>query len=167
VDFSYVNLGGTFYYLCSVLDGASRAILAWDIRPQMREADAEIVIQGAREAYPVARPRLISDNGPQFVAKDFKEFIRLWQSSHILCSPYYPQSNGKLERYHRTLKEQAIRGLYRPLQPRPASFGHWYIAPMNRLAGRHLAIFSARDKKLETAREARRMKSQQLTARVA
>jgi putative transposase len=125
VDFSYVNLGGTFYYLCSVLDGASRAILAWDIRPQMREADAEIVIQGAREAYPVARPRLISDNGPQFVAKDFKEFIRLWQSSHILCSPYYPQSNGKLERYHRTLKEQAIRGLYRPLQPRPASFGHW------------------------------------------
>jgi putative transposase len=63
VDFSYVNLGGTFYYLCSVLDGASRAILAWDIRPQMREADAEIVIQRAREAHPVARPRLISDNG--------------------------------------------------------------------------------------------------------
>jgi transposase InsO family protein len=109
VDFSHVNLGGTFYYLCSVLDGASRAILAWDIRPQMREADAEIVIQRAREAYPGARPRIISDNGPQFVAKDFKEFIRLWQSSHVLCSPYYPQSNGKLERYHRTLKEQAIR----------------------------------------------------------
>jgi len=109
VDFSHVNLGGTFYYLCSVLDGALRAILAWDIRPQMREADAEIVIQRAREAYPQARPRIISDNGPQFVAKDFKEFIRLWQSSHVLCSPYYPQSNGKLERYHRTLKEQAIR----------------------------------------------------------
>ncbi len=48
VDFSYLNLGGTFYYLCSVLDGASRTILAWDIRPQMREADAEIVIQRAR-----------------------------------------------------------------------------------------------------------------------
>jgi putative transposase len=178
VDFSYINLGGTFYYLCSVLDGASRAILAWDIRPQMREADAEIVIQRAREAYPVARPRLISDNGPQFVAKDFKEFIRLWQSTHVLCSPYYPQSNGKLERYHRTLKEQAIRPKT-PLTLEDAKrvvgdfiyhYNHirlhsaiGYIAPMDRLAGRHLTIFADRDKKLETAREARRIKRQQLT----
>jgi putative transposase len=178
VDFSHVNLGGTFYYLCSVLDGASRAILAWDIRPQMREADAEIVIQRAREAYPQARPRIISDNGPQFVAKDFKEFIRLWQSSHVLCSPYYPQSNGKLERYHRTLKEQAIRPKT-PLTLQDAKrvvgdfIDHYnqirlhsaigYIAPMDRLAGRHLAIFAARDKKLETARDARRIKRQYLT----
>jgi hypothetical protein len=66
VDFSHVNVGGSFYYLCSVLDDASRAILAWDIRPQMREADAEIVIQRARGVYPQARPRIITDNGPQF-----------------------------------------------------------------------------------------------------
>jgi putative transposase len=182
VDFSHVNLGGTFYYLCSVLDGASRAILAWDIRPQMREADAEIVIQRAREAYPVARPRIISDNGPQFVAKDFKEFIRLWQSSHVLCSPYYPQSNGKLERYHRTLKEHAIRPKT-PLTLQDAKrvvgdfihhYNHirlhsaiGYIAPMDRLAGHHLTIFATRDKKLETARAIRRIKRQQLTARIA
>ncbi len=81
VDFSYLNIGGTFYYLCSVLDGCSRAILAWDIRAQMKEPDAEIVIQRAREAFPQARPRIITDNGPQFVAKDFKEFIRLWQTT--------------------------------------------------------------------------------------
>jgi transposase InsO family protein len=109
VDFSYVNIGGTFYYLCSVLDGCSRAILAWDIRPQMQEADAEIVLQRAREAHPQAHPRIITDNGPQFIARDFKDFIRLWQTTHVFCSPHYPQSNGKLERYHRTLKEQAIR----------------------------------------------------------
>jgi transposase InsO family protein len=109
VDFSHLNIGGTFYYLCSVLEGCSRAILAHDIRPQMKEADAELLIQRAREAYPHARPRIITDNGPQFVARDFREFIRLWQRSHVFCSPYYPQSNGKLERYHRTLKEQAIR----------------------------------------------------------
>jgi transposase InsO family protein len=182
VDFSHVNVGGTFYYLCSVLDGASRAILAWDIRPQMREADVEIIIQRAREVYPQARPRIISDNGPQFVAKDFKEFIRLWQSSHVLCSPYYPQSNGKLERYHRTLKEQAIRPktpLTLPDAKRVVGdfihhYNHirlhsaiGYIAPMDRLAGRHQAIFAARDKKLETARQARRIKRQQLTAPVA
>ena len=182
VDFSHVNVGGTFYYLCSVLDGASRAILAWDIRPQMREADAEIIIQRAREVYPQARPRIISDNGPQFVAKDFKEFIRLWQSSHVLCSPYYPQSNGKLERYHRTLKEQAIQPKT-PLTLQDAKrvigdFIHHYnhirlhsamgsIAPMDRLAGRHQANFTTRDKKLETARQARRIKRQQLTTSVA
>jgi transposase InsO family protein len=148
----------------------------------MREADAEIIIQRAREVYPQARPRIINDNGPQFVAKDFNEFIRLWQSSHVLCSPYYPQSNGKLERYHRTLKEQAIQPKT-PLTLQDAKrvigdFIHHYnhirlhsaigsIAPMDRLAGRHQAIFTARDKKLETARQARRIKRQQLTTSVA
>jgi transposase InsO family protein len=182
VDFSYVNIGGTFYYLCSVLDGASRAILAWDIRPQMKESDAEIVIQRAREAYPQARPRIITDNGPQFIARDFKEFIRLWQTTHVLCSPHYPQSNGKLERYHRTLKEQAIRPRT-PLTLEDAKrvvgdfidhynavrlhAGIGYIAPNDRLAGHHTAIFANRDKKLETARENRRIKRQQHTALVA
>ena len=182
VDFSYVNLGGTFYYLCSVLDGASRAILAWDLRPQMKESDAEIVIQRAREAFPGTKPRIITDNGPQFIAKDFKEFIRLWQTTHVFCSPHYPQSNGKLERYHRTLKEQAIRPKT-PLTLDDAKrvigdfiehynsvrlhAGIGYIAPWDRLAGRHTAIFAARDKKLEVARETRRIKRQQLTANVA
>lgn len=182
VDFSYLNIGGTFYYLCSVLDGCSRAILSWDIRPQMKEADAELVIQRAREAYPMARPRIITDHGPQFIARDFKEFIRLWQTSHVLCSPYYPQSNGKLERYHRTLKEQAIRSKT-PLSLEDAKrvvaefVDHYnstrlhsaigYIAPHDRLADRHYTIFSARDKKLEAARENRKIKRQQQLALVA
>jgi transposase InsO family protein len=182
VDFSYINLGGTFYYLCSVLDGCSRAILAWDIRPQMKEADAEIVIQRAREAHPEARPRIITDNGPQFIAKDFKEFIRLWQTTHVFCSPHYPQSNGKLERYHRTLKEQAIRPKT-PLSLDDAKrvvadfIEHYntirlhsaigYIAPADRIAGRHPDIFAARDKKLEAARENRKIKRQPQLARVA
>ena len=75
----------------------------------MKEEYAQIVLQRAREKFPKARPRIISDNGPQFVAKDFKEFVRQWQTTHVLTSPHYPQSNGKLERFHRTLKEQAIR----------------------------------------------------------
>lgn len=182
VDFSYLNLGGTFYYLCSVLDGCSRAILAWDIRPQMKEADAEIVLQRARECYPNARPRIITDNGPQFIARDFKEFIRLWQTTHVFTSPHYPQSNGKLERYHRTLKEQAIRPKS-PLTLADAKrivadfIDHYnitrlhsalgYITPADRLAGRHIQIFAARDKKLETARENRRIKRQQQLAQVA
>lgn len=109
IDFAYLNVAGNFYYLCSVLDGCSRFIVAWDIRVSMCEADAEIVLQRAREAFPEARPRVISDRGSQFTARDFKEFIRLWQTSHVMTSPHYPQSNGKIERFHRTLKAGAIR----------------------------------------------------------
>ncbi len=61
IDFSYVNIGGTFYYLCSILDGASRYIVHWEIRESMKEADAELVLQKAREKHPEARPRIISD----------------------------------------------------------------------------------------------------------
>ncbi|MDQ3622259.1 MAG: integrase core domain-containing protein [Verrucomicrobiota bacterium] len=95
---------------------------------------------------------------------------------HVFTSPHYPQSNGKLERYHRTLKEQAIRPKT-PLSLEDAKrvvadfiehynhtrlhSGTGYITPTDRLAGRHTTIFAARDKKLESAREQRRIKRQQ------
>ena len=173
IDFSYVNVAGTFYYLCSILDGCSRFIVHWEIREAMKEADAEIVLQRAREKYPQARPQIISDNGPQFVAKDFKEFLRLWQTTHVYTSPHYPQSNGKLERYHRTLKEQAIRPKT-PLSLEDARrvvaefVEHYntvrlhsalgYVTPQDRLEGRHQEIYAARDRKLEAAREQRRQR---------
>ena len=173
IDFSYVNVGGTFYYLCSILDGCSRFIVHWEIREAMKEADAEIVLQRAREKYPQARPQIISDNGPQFVAKDFKEFLRLWQTTHVYTSPHYPQSNGKLERYHRTLKEQAIRPKT-PLSLEDARrvvaefVEHYntvrlhsalgYVTPQDRMEGRHQEIYAARDRKLEAAREQRRQR---------
>jgi transposase InsO family protein len=173
IDFSYVNVGGTFYYLCSILDGCSRWIVHWEIREAMKEADAELVLQRAREKSPQARPQIITDNGPQFVAKDFKEFLRLWQTTHVLTSPHYPQSNGKLERYHRTLKEQAIRPKT-PLTLEDARrvvgqfVEHYntvrlhsalgYVTPKDRLEGRHAEIYATRDRKLEAAREARRQR---------
>jgi putative transposase len=61
-----------------------------------------------------ARPRIISDNGPQFIAKDFKEFVRISGMTHVRTSPYYPQSNGKIERWHKSLKGECIRPLERP-----------------------------------------------------
>jgi transposase InsO family protein len=173
VDVSYINVAGTFYYLCSLLDGASRAIVHWEIRDSMTEADVECITQRAREKFPDARPRIISDNGPQFIAKDFKEFIRIAGMTHVRTSPHYPQSNGKIERWHKTLKSDAIR-----VTP-PASVDearsvvgnfveHYngvrlhsaigYIAPNDILAGRAEAIWTARDEKLEAAREARRQR---------
>ena len=109
IDIAYLNLAGTFYYLCSILDGASRAIVHWEIRESMLEAEIEQIIQRAREKFPGVTPRIISDNGPQFIAKDFKEYIRVAGMTHVRTSPYYPQSNGKLERYHRTIKGDCLR----------------------------------------------------------
>ncbi len=76
----------------------------------MTESDVEIILQRAREKFPDAKPRIISDNGPQFIAKDFKEFIRISGMTHVNTSPYYPQSNGKLERYHRSIKSTSAFG---------------------------------------------------------
>ena len=97
IDVSYINISGTFYYLCSVLDGYSRSIVHWGLREAMKEADIEIILQAAKEKYPDARPRLISDNGPQFLAKDFKEFIRISGMTHVRTSPYCPASAGNGE----------------------------------------------------------------------
>ena len=136
----------------------------------MTEADVETIIQRAREQYPDARPRIISDNGPQFIAKDFKEFIRICGMTHVRTSPYYPQSNGKIERWHR-LKVECIRpGTPLSLEDARrlvASYvRHYndvrlhsaigYVTPADKLAGRDTAIFAERDRKLEAARERRR-----------
>jgi transposase InsO family protein len=172
VDISYRNIAGTFYYMFSILDGASRAIIHWDIREAMTEFDVECIIERAREIYPEAKPRIISDNGPQFIAKDFKVFIRIAGMTHVRTSPYYPQSNGKLERYHKTIKADAIRpsspGSLDEAKAVVASFvAHnngerlhsaiGYVTPNDFLAGRHDEIWVQRDRKLEAAREARRI----------
>jgi len=171
IDISYLNITGTFYYLLSIIDGYSRYIIHWEIRESMRESDVEIVIQRAREKFPGVNPRIISDRGPQFVAKDFKEFIRVSGMDHVLTSPYYPQSNGKKERWYRTLKSECIR----PKTPLSleearrivAEFVEYYntrrlhsaigyITPIDKLNGRELEIFASRDKKLEQARARRK-----------
>src|SRR5207302_2707919 len=102
-------IAATFYYLCSVLDGYSRYVVHWEIRESMTEAEVELILQRAREQFPQASPRIISDNGPQFIARDFKEFIRMCGMTHVRTSPFYPQSNGKIERWHQSLKSECVR----------------------------------------------------------
>jgi transposase InsO family protein len=175
VDISYVNICGTFYYLVSVLDGASRFLVHWELRESMKEADVEIVLQRAREKFPAATPRVITDNGPQFIARDFKEFIRLAGMTHVKTSPYYPQSNGKIERWHQTVKRDCLR-THVPLSLEDARqlvagfvdhYNHirlhsaiGYVTPADKLAGREQAIFAQRDRKLAAARERRAQRRQ-------
>ncbi len=175
VDISYINVCGTFYYLISVLDGCSRYLVHWELRESMTEQDVEIVLERAREAFPGETPRIITDNGPQFIAKDFKEFIRMAGMTHVRTSPYYPQSNGKIERWHGSLKSECIRPNV-PLSLEDArqlverfvdGYNHrrlhsaiGYVTPADRLAGRQQAIFAERDRKLAEARTRRAQRRQ-------
>ena len=135
----------------------------------------ETILQRAREQFPGERPRIISDNGPQFIARDFKEFIRICGMTHVRTSPYYPQSNGKMERWFKTLKGECIR-VKTPLSLEDARrlvaefVTHYntvrlhsaiaYITPADKLAGRAEAIWAARKQKLATANARRRAKAE-------
>jgi putative transposase len=179
IDISYINIHGTFYYLTTILDGYSRYIVHWEIRRSMTEQDELVVLQRAKEKFPNETPRIISDNGSQFLAKDFKEFIRICGMTHVRTSPYYPQSNGKLERFHGSIKGECIRpGTPISLEDAIRIVGRYvdhynqvrlhsaigYIAPADKLAGREAEIFAARDRKLIEARD--RRKEQREAARL-
>jgi transposase InsO family protein len=173
IDVTYLNLSGTFYYMCSVLDGYSRYIVHWDIKEAMKEEDVELIVQKALEQFPGVKPRLISDNGPQFIAKDFKEFIRLSGMTHVRTSPYYPQSNGKQERMQGTVKRECIREKCpRTVEEAKRWVGEYiehyntarlhsaigYVTPLDMLEGRQGLIHAERDRKLAQARDERRQR---------
>ena len=171
IDVTYLNISGTFYYLCSVLDGFSRFIVEWDIRESMKEPDVELIVQRALEKFPGVRPKLISDNGPQFIARDFREFIRLSGMTHVRTRPYYPQSNGKQERMQGTLKRECIReknprtvkearlitgGYVNHYNEERLHSAIGYVRPRDMLEGRAGGIHEERDRKLAEARQRRK-----------
>lgn len=162
------------YFMTTVLDGRSRYIVHHELRTQMTEYDIEIVTQRAREKFPQARPRIISDNGPQFISKDFKEFIRLAGFKHLRTSPYHPQSNGKIERYHRTIKTEEIRrraySSIKDARLQIAGYVHhyntvrlhsaiWYLTPEDVLKERQEHRLKERQNKLDAARKKRLLRT--------
>lgn len=108
-DIKYVNFKGTFLFLISVIDGYSRYIVHHELRMSMQEFDVQLTIQRALEKFPNVKPRIISDNGSQFISKDFHDYIRFVGLQHIRTSIAYPQSNGKIESYHKTIKTECLQ----------------------------------------------------------
>jgi transposase InsO family protein len=170
VDFSYLNICGTFYYLCALLDGYRRYVVHWEIRESMTTADVQIVIERARELFPEAHPRIISDNGKQFTAKELKEYLRIVGMTQVRTSPYYPQSNGKLERWNGTFKRECIRPQVptskgEAIRIAGSYIDHYnnhrlhsaigFITPRDKLMGNAETIFRNRKIKISEAQEKR------------
>ena len=103
-------VGWGWYYLISVLDDYSRFILAWDLKPDMTTGSISEVVEQAvawtgMTQVPVEdRTRLLTDNGSGYVARAFEDYLGMLEIRHLRCAPYHPQTNGKLERFHQTLK---------------------------------------------------------------
>lgn len=107
-DFTYLKIiNWGWYFLGTVLDDYSRYIVAWELSPEMKAVDSEKVIGKALRRTRLTkenRPRLLSDNGPCFKSGEFKEYLMSEGMYQVFGAPYHPQTQGKIERYHRTMK---------------------------------------------------------------
>jgi len=112
-DASYFKVvGWGYYYLVTVMDDYSRFILAWKLQKDMSADSLIEVVQEAVDATGMTdvivddRTKLLSDNGAGYVSRAFRDYLRLVGIGHILAAPFHPQTNGKVERYQQSLKQE-------------------------------------------------------------
>lgn len=167
-DLMYLRVEDTWYFLVTVLDAYSRYVVHWDLLTTMTAAAVRVVIQDAVKKTG-ASPQIVTDNGSQFTAKDFKKLIRDFRLDHIRIRTYHPESNDRVERFHRStreaLEEQDLKNLGRARE----IIGRWvehyntsrlhaglnYLPPIEYWQGDPEARMEERRKKLEQARKRR------------
>ena len=175
-DASYFRVAGWgCYYLITVMDDYSRSILAHKLQ---RDMTADSFIEVVQEALdrtgmtdvPVAdRTRLLSDNAPGYVSRAFRDYLSMVDIRHILAAPFHPQTNGKLERYHQSVKRDVNQVPYElpsDLEAALAAFVSYYnyrryhkalgnVTPSDVLNGRRERILQRR-KEVQTKTSERR-----------
>src|SRR5438105_2891861 len=114
-DFTYLKvIGWGWFYLSTVLDDFSRYIVAWKLSTTMKAEDVtatlDLALQasGLHEAKPTQRPRLLSDNGSSYIAGDLAKWLDDRKIKHLRGAPYHPMTQGKIERWHQTLKNRIL-----------------------------------------------------------
>lgn len=175
-DFTYFKIiGWGWYYLATMMDDYSRYIIYWELCSNMESSDAMRVVGQALQKTGLTeknRPRLLTDNGSCYVSSAFKEFIHQQRMGHVQGAPYHPQTQGKIERYHRTMKNVVkLENYYFPdeLRTRLAEFVDYYnnhryheslgnVTPADIYFGRQNNVFNRRKEiKIETIKERRKM----------
>ena len=176
-DGAYFKVAGWgYYYLVTVLDDYSRFILAWRLQQDMTASSLIEVVQeavertGMTEVPLLDRTALLSDNGPGYLSHVFASYLRLVGIRHIVSAPYHPQTNGKIERYHRSLKgqvkllvyelpsalEEAIAGFVEYYNHRRYHEGIGNVTPADVYLGRRDAILANRREVKQRTTELRR-----------
>ena len=185
-DFTYFHVvGWGWYYLLTVLDDYSRYIIDWKLFTGMAATDVTELLEraiaktGVEHVEVRHRPRMLSDNGPAFISKALAEFLEEHGMKHTRGQPFHPMTQGKIERYHRTLKSiLLLLNYYMPweLEREIARFVRWYnhervhealknLTPADVYCGRGRDILSAREKLKRQTLQARRRYNRGLPAR--
>jgi transposase InsO family protein len=169
-DLMYLWIRGRWYFFIGVLDGFSRYIVHWELLASMRAGEVVDAIHAALEKYPGLCPSIIHDNGPQFTSREFRSLIKQFSLADIAIRVYHPESNGKIERFHRSLRQEGLgdQQLADQLQAREI-IGCWvaqynqerlhsglqYLTPEDVLMGRRQERLEQRRQKLAAARRQR------------
>lgn len=164
-DATYLHVEGWgWFYLISILDDYSRKIISWKIQNSMTAEDFIEVVDAACEKTGLSRnnmPNLVSDRGPALISNDLKDYLEEQNIHHILASPYHPQTNGKIERYHKSLKSIVklhVYGCPTQLKAEVGKFINYYnkcryheslgnVTPDDVFYGRREKIIAARNNK--------------------
>ncbi len=178
-DFSYLRVvDWGWYYLSTVLDDYSRYILAWRLCRTMMAEDVKktlnmaIETTGVLHVHVVHRPKLLSDNGSAYISKELKRYLEANEIRHIRIKPYHPMTQGKIERYHRSMKNLILLDHYyspSELEERIREWVQYYnnhryheaidnVTPIDKYFGRDQEIMKNRKKlKTQTIRERRKI----------
>ena len=168
-DLMYLRVGDGWYFLVTVLDAYSRYVVHWELLATMTAADVRYVLQHALERTG-AHPRLVTDNGTQFTAAEFKDLVRRFSVEHIRIRAYHPESNGLVERFHRSTREALGDEAFRTFERARALLGEWvrhynearlhaglgYLPPAEYYRGDPAARRRERQAKLQRGRAERR-----------
>jgi transposase InsO family protein len=174
-DIMYLRVGDVWYFLVTVLDGFSRYVVHWELLTSMRAADVRLVIQHALEANGLKDVEIVSDNGSQFTSADFKALVRQFELQHIRIRTYHPESNGTLERFHRSTREALADDDLRNLARARELIGRWiehynenrlhaslqYLPPCEFYRGNPTERIAERRAKLERGRRHREIINRQ------
>lgn len=176
-DIAYIKIGGVFYFLIMMLDGYSRYLLDWELMTDMLGSSVEAFVQRVKEQYPHTRPRLINDNGSQFISLDFKRLMQKLEIQQVFTRRNHPETNGKIERLNGTVKSEAIRPnspqsyqeAWDLLNSYALEYNHQrlhagirYLRPADMFFQRGPAVLREREQKIKAARLNRKIINQQI-----
>lgn len=185
-DFTYFKIvHWGWYYLSTVLDDYSRYIIAWKLCTTMTAEDVKEVLEmaisqtGVKHIKVYQRPRLLSDNGPCFISSELKKYLIKNDIMHVRTRVYHPMTQGKIERYHRSMKNLLLLDIYYTPEELSEKIGHWVeyynnrryheainnVTPADRYFGREKDILNhrkkAKDKTLKLRKQLYRKYCQQ------
>jgi putative transposase len=173
-DIMYLWLAGRWYFFVGVIDGYSRYLVHWELLTTMKAEDITLVVHRALEKYPSAKPEIVHDNGSQFTSKEFKKLIQRFKLAQIRIRLHHPESNGTIERFHRSLREEMSDKNLQDLGQARVMIGQWvdyynherlhagikYLRPADYYFGNPEQLIEIRKTKLMKARINRKLENQ-------